>query len=212
MAYPRAKCFVIEPTGEVEVWLRRYSHRTNEVCPIRGFYHDAHTVIIKSIPAESTAKDYEGNTNTIGDFFDHGDPRWPTHCQCGYEMKPYDEWQYFPQTLYRRLDDPSVRPFLLRDAPVGALWRSEHMEEYERYRGVDGQSWTVRTYGGDWLIDGPANNCTMKDDRVHKCWCRHGTAPEFHVDKNGVTCQAGAGSIVCGDYHGFLHNGWLTEG
>jgi hypothetical protein len=39
---------------------------------------------------------------------------------------------------------------------------------------------------------------------------KHGTAPNLHVDKAGLTCQAGAGSILCGNYHGFLHNGELT--
>jgi hypothetical protein len=29
----------------------------------------------------------------------------------------------------------------------------------------------------------------------------------LHVDKNGNTCAAGAGSIITGKWHGFLHNG-----
>lgn len=65
-----------------------------------------------------------------------------------------------------------------------------------------------------WNIDGRASNCTMKDDRTHRCWVRHGdpTRPEtLHVDKNGDTCSAGAGSILAGDYHGFLHNGQLVK-
>ena len=33
-----------------------------------------------------------------------------------------------------------------------------------------------------------------------------------HVDKSGDTCAAGAGSILIGGYHGFLHNGYLTDG
>jgi hypothetical protein len=51
------------------------------------------------------------------------------------------------------------------------------------------------------------------DDDVHKCWVRHGDprTGELHVDKNGVTCSAGAGSILSGSYHGFLHNGYLVE-
>lgn len=48
------------------------------------------------------------------------------------------------------------------------------------------------------------------DARPHKCWVRHGEPPDLHVDKAGVTCNAGAGSILSGDYHGFLHNGFLT--
>lgn len=52
--------------------------------------------------------------------------------------------------------------------------------------------------------------CGCGEKTVHKCWCRHGEAPNFTVDKNGVTCIAGAGSIQIGNYHGFLQNGFLT--
>jgi len=61
--------------------------------------------------------------------------------------------------------------------------------------------------GHEWNIDSRASNCTMKEDRLHRCWCRHGEPPNVTVDKIGVTCQAGAGSILMGDFHGFLTNG-----
>jgi hypothetical protein len=62
-----------------------------------------------------------------------------------------------------------------------------------------------------WNIDGRASNCTLLDERTHRCWVRHGDPfkGELHVDKAGHTCAAGAGSIGFGenfrDYHGFLH-------
>lgn len=58
-----------------------------------------------------------------------------------------------------------------------------------------------------------ARNCTMPDDTTHKCWVRHGRPEDgsLHVDKNGHTCGAGAGSIDTGKWHGFLHNGELVE-
>lgn len=68
----------------------------------------------------------------------------------------------------------------------------------------------VVTPGGEWMIDARARNCTMPEDKLHRCWCRHGEPPELTVDKNGLTCTAGAGSIQCGNYHGFLQNGYLT--
>jgi hypothetical protein len=61
-----------------------------------------------------------------------------------------------------------------------------------------------------WNIDGRASNCDMPDERLHRCWCRHGEVPEITVDKVGHTCNAGAGSIQSGDYHGFLINGEFT--
>jgi hypothetical protein len=66
-----------------------------------------------------------------------------------------------------------------------------------------------------WDIDSRARNCTMPDDRTHRCWVVHGETPNLHVDKNGYTCNAGAGSIQAGDgpndYHGFLDHGIVTE-
>ncbi len=64
-----------------------------------------------------------------------------------------------------------------------------------------------------WGIDGRASNCTMKSDNEHRCWVRHGDPSQgnLHVDKNGITCSAGAGSIDTGKFHGFLHNGYLKS-
>jgi len=63
-----------------------------------------------------------------------------------------------------------------------------------------------------WYIDSRASNCTRRDDPAHRCWVRHGTIGEaLHVDKNGNTCSAGAGSISMPGYHGFLHGGQLVE-
>jgi hypothetical protein len=68
----------------------------------------------------------------------------------------------------------------------------------------------VTTPGGDWNIDSRASNCTLKNDRLHRCWIRHGAPPNITVDKAGKTCAAGAGSIQAGSYHGFLRNGQFT--
>lgn len=66
---------------------------------------------------------------------------------------------------------------------------------------------------GWWFIDSRANNCTKRGDHhpmKHRCWVRHGTVGDpLTVDKNGDTCAAGAGSIQCASWHGFLQNGVL---
>lgn len=60
-----------------------------------------------------------------------------------------------------------------------------------------------------------AANCTMKNDRIHRCWIISGEAPNWTASKNGLTCTAGAGSILCQPiahqpgWHGFLRNGVL---
>jgi len=78
--------------------------------------------------------------------------------------------------------------------------------------GPDGKSYVCVCPGNNWWhIDSQASNCTKPDDKEHRCWCRHGEAPDFTVDKVGNTCSAGAGSIAIGSYHGFLRNGYLTD-
>jgi hypothetical protein len=68
--------------------------------------------------------------------------------------------------------------------------------------------------GDHWDIDSRASNCTLPNDGLHRCWVRHGDPRRgdlIHVDKNGLTCRAGAGSIVVPNWHGFLHKGFLKS-
>lgn len=63
-----------------------------------------------------------------------------------------------------------------------------------------------------WDVNGRASNCTLPDDTLHRCWVVHG-APEqenLHVDKAGLTCDAGAGSLDTGRWHGHCLGGELT--
>lgn len=100
----------------------------------------------------------------------------------------------------------------MEDMPVGAMWNATWLNKCEGLTGPDGLSLHVRLPDGhEWNIDGRASNCDMKDDHVHKCWVRHGVPPVLTVDKNGVTCHAGAGSIATDKYHGFLTDGYLVE-
>jgi hypothetical protein len=106
----------------------------------------------------------------------------------------------------------------LRDAGPGAMWFATWLDlegtSPQRYYGFDNQfspPLIVRTPGGDWNVDSRASNCTLPNDKIHRCWCRHGEAPNITVDKNGATCAAGAGSIISGDYHGFLRDGKLIR-
>ena len=75
-----------------------------------------------------------------------------------------------------------------------------------------GPSLHVITPGGVWNIDQRASNCNQTQDTIHRCWVRHGEPPFVTVDKQGRTCSAGAGSIRCGAYHGFLREGRLVLG
>lgn len=103
--------------------------------------------------------------------------------------------------------------------PAGAMWFAPWYKDLgPRYNAPDGTCLVVNTPAGAWTIDSKSSNCGRPDDDVHKCWVRHGVAPEITVDKNGNTCSAGAGSImqsIAGghkaNYHGFLRNGYLEE-
>jgi hypothetical protein len=108
--------------------------------------------------------------------------------------------------LYRRAE--TAETFRLSEAPVGAMWDAT----WWPIKGPDGRTVVVRLPGNhDWVIDGRAANCAMPNDDDHRCWVRHGEPPDLTVDKCGVTCAAGAGSILVPTYHGFLRNGFLEE-
>lgn len=118
------------------------------------------------------------------------------------------------------------------DLPVGAVWEMlrddrESPHNWRQSPRPDGKVYIIHRPnkqdrrvlvvklpdGHDWVIDSRCNNCTLPDDDKHWCWVRHGRPEDgtLHVDKNGRTCSAGAGSIATSKYHGFLHHGKLTN-
>jgi hypothetical protein len=134
------------------------------------------------------------------------DQSWPTHCACGYAFTEKDEWQQFHDRIYS--DGPQQWP--KRQLPVGAMFFADWYPKNMFWDNKEDDHLFVLTPGGEWDIDSRASNCTLPNDRLHRCWVRHGEPPNIHVDKNGHTCAAGAGSIALPGYHGFLHNGYLT--
>jgi hypothetical protein len=98
---------------------------------------------------------------------------------------------------------------ILDGAPAGSCWE----DGTGRTRGPDGRGLIVRCPDGfNWSIDGRCSNCNLPQDTAHRCWVRHGRPEDgtLHVDKDGLTCSAGAGSIDTGRWHGFLHRGSLS--
>ena len=192
----RVKCFMIEPTGRYNYYLRRYSKE--HTCK-DGWCHNAMTFLHES-PVQKV----------IGDIHPHDDSHWPATCEkCCYQFQESDHWQLFHNELYKRGDNGEVLEFDRRKIPPGAMWYADWMNDF--HTGPDGRCLVVMTPGGEWIIDSRASNCTMPNDKEHKCWIRHGTPPMVTVDKTGgKTCAAGAGSIIAGNYHGFLVNGEFT--
>lgn len=125
-----------------------------------------------------------------------------------------DDWEGgIGRPRYRRLDTGEE---LRGELPIGALYvaKDEPAGRWSYPKGSDGLSvWCVvpeKRGIHHWCIDSRASNCTMKTDDQHRCWVRHGTfGGTIHVDKSGLTCAAGAGSILTDGWHGFLHNGEL---
>lgn len=207
------KCFMIEPNGEGLVSLRRYSRGTaGSGWTCETGWHEAMTPIGKCRywrkPDPSDARPGRWVYAHDASAVPREDPHWPTHCKCGYAFTAEDVWQVFTDRIYV---GPDGAEHSLRNPPPGALWWAEWLEDLEGWwKGPDGRVLMAQTPGGQWCIDSRASNCTMPDDNEHRCWVRHGTPPDIHVDKNGKTCAAGAGSIISGNYHGFLHNGYFT--
>lgn len=132
---------------------------------------------------------------------------WDGSCEaCGAPI-PWDD----PDNVYGSSGNTPVY-----DTPSGRLepgclyWVDQHPDRacFARWTNCDGRHLhAVLPTGQHWDIDSRAANCGSPDDTEHRCWIRHGTPPAVHVDKNGRTCSAGAGSIAVPGWHGFLHDG-----
>lgn len=206
------KVFFLTATNPalVRVSLRRFARwQSDAPC-----HHDACVVIVDSAPASN----WPDSSGDHPDVIAHDDARWPSSCErCGYAFTPQDEFQIWRRQLHTGAPDGKL--YTLQDAPIGAMWdaswmRDDGLRAPSGLLGPDDLCLVVKTPGGDWMVDSRASNCTLPNDTTHKCWVRHGDprTGEVHVDKNGLTCAAGAGSIMIGKYHGFLHNSYLTDG
>ena len=129
-------------------------------------------------------------------------------CNCGCKQTFKNE-----REQWKRLDTGETTFDGAYSFGTGAMWFEEQWLSEGKHRdwdNDDGQHLVVRTPGGLWDIDSRASNCGSPNDRLHRCWIRHGIAPDITVDKVGLTCSAGAGSIISGKYHGFLRAGEFT--
>jgi hypothetical protein len=222
MTYPATPTYWLEATDLVSVGLRRYRSSGGAGFTCEDGYHSALVFTGEAPAVFNNVDEFDRRTIAPRPATPHDDAAWPTHCQCGYEFVEDDEWQDWQELIYQRSD--TGERFTLRSkqaydiggfpaAPPGACWDAWWMPG--NWRGPDGIALMVRCpNGSDWHVDGRASNCGRPDDKVHKCWVRHGDprAANVTVDKDGDTCAAGAGSIQAGDYHGFLQAGVLTAG
>ncbi len=203
------ECFFIVPAMRTRRSLRRYSHAP---CVAGKYsYHNADGPLLDVVPDEITDRHW---TARALDDWPHDDPRWPTKCDhCTYHFVGADFWQVFHDPVY--LDSVTGEEHSLRDRRPGMMWDAFWMGPH--YQGPDGRCLVVVCPdGSEWMIDGPASNCTEPADRgphgqAHRCWTRSGAPPRITVGKQfGRTCSAGGGSIAVPGYHGFLQDGRFT--
>jgi hypothetical protein len=202
VSYEAVSVFWAEPTDRVRLGLRRYVSGSDD-CPVDRYHHAL--VMIGEAPAEES----EGYLRVRDSDEYAGDPRWPAACSCGHPFDSSDTWQVWQDRIYRSADG---REWALRDLPPGAMFDAHWAPA--AWKGPDDISLVVVLPNGhSWHVDTESSNCTRKGES-HSCWVRHGDprTGQMHVDKDGDTCAAGAGSIASGDYHGFLHHGALTAG
>ena len=209
-----AETFMLEETGRVNRYLRRFTYGQEAECsgqPEEGMGHDAWELMdqvedpfhgLDPEEKREAAEDAAENENrellqrgVRGDLWPHDDERWPEECElCGTPFGPDDEWMIYQRDLWTPVD-PELREEMgeleLADAPPGAMWDAYWLpHESEK----DGRCLVVQTPDGwEWVIDGPATNGGG--------WERKGKPP-------GITVSP---SIGTPGYHGFLIDGEFTE-
>jgi hypothetical protein len=197
---------MLERTDLFRQVLRRYTYSNRVECQAQpGWGHDAS---VQLEPLVSIDTDLEGAIFESAD----NDPRWPTKCAaCDYVFTDEEEAQSMAHRLYRKPCGTLVGTRDLdRSSDAGAMWFVPWYDQI--FKPQLEHCLVVLTPGGEWVVDSQATNCTIADDRGqegHHCWSIEGTLPKITVGKRGPTCGAGAGSILCGTYHGFLRNGRL---
>lgn len=177
------KCFWIEPTSEVRLWLRRYADRPDRKCDLPHGYHDA----MRQWQDVGDLVDERGCIKALDPEQRPGfdDPRWPERCACGYVFQLDDQWDVFRDRIYSN-------GLPLREQPAGAMYDAYWYPE--KRRGADGKCLiVVLPDGHTWNVDGPASNGPG--------WTREGVPPL-------VTARP---SIQSPKWHGYLTAGELVE-
>lgn len=201
MAWP---CYLAEESGRSAAYLRRYRSDSDMRCPSMEGDHSYHTVSVR-VEDVPTTKTEEGYYESVPVENYRDDPRWPTHCTCGYEFDQTnfaeghasnsDVWQVLTHAMYVRKDGESGE-WPVSDLPPGAMFDAFWLP----WKGDDGISLSVVLPPDEpdrmnhvWHVDGPSSSGGH--------WTRSGDPPK-------VTATP---SILTGKYHGFLTDGALTD-
>jgi hypothetical protein len=194
------------------------NYKSEQSCPNccgggKPGYHNALT-LIRDVPELNAGK-------VFGEVADYPPEKWPTQCSdCG-ALVPMSESKstivgQSATVVHRQVFTKRLYNTASGSPEPGDLYES-HWHESGKciyWDNCSGQHLQAVLPNGDhWDLNSRASNCTMRQDRTHRCWIVSGDPRDgtVHVDKNGVTCAAGAGSIAVEGYHGFLHHGHFTS-
>lgn len=170
------RLYMIVESGFCRREFRRFvfSAKASPKCPGPASYHDA-SVVVERLYLD---RDF----SMIPDFDTMKDPRWPSHCACGYMFQLDDEWQENRFKLWSGA--PDGKEYALRDKllPPGAC----RVED-------DGLIFVRLPDGEDFCPTFPG---------MREQWTVSGTPPNltFAPSINAV-----------GTYHGFVSAGALSD-
>lgn len=190
MSWP---CFLLTPTDRAWRSLRRITLRDTVACALSRYGHHA-VVEIGDGPFALTA---EGTYPVLN--WPKDDPRWPTHCACGYAFQPEDYWACDQDLIFHTPDGRACGTHhrlrgTERAAPAGAMWVATWVPAGDAWSGPDGRCLVVMLPDGmEWMIDGRA--------RSGGRWTRTGEPP-------AITARP---SIASPGYHGWLTAGVLSD-
>ncbi|MDQ4119906.1 MAG: hypothetical protein M3209_00380 [Acidobacteriota bacterium] len=207
----RVKCFFAKETTKVRRYLRRHA---SGACPSKyRTFHNAERLFDEIEVPVPNGDGCESDERMISEAPEENEKSgYPTECEyCDYRFSDSDGYQFRTERLYRNEETSEL--YALRDLPPGAIYYASWMDRIYKPQ-LEHCIIVILPNGNPWMIDSQANNCTIPEDhnqRQHHCWIIEGKLPTINVSKNGKTCQAGAGSILSGSYHGFLRNGYLEE-
>jgi hypothetical protein len=193
---------------KVEPVQARYIHEVGTRCTLR-IYWTGNCVINGSDRGYHNAEKGDQKTSNLrdwhfgGEISDRKPYEWADRChECGTFAPPFAIRQIFYTRLW---DTQSGQP------EPGDLFFDDTMHHEGHcliWNNCDKPHLNGVIPTGEWWdADSRARNCTLPDDKTHRCWIRHGEPPLVTVDKNGYTCTAGSGSIQTARWHGFLRDG-----
>lgn len=177
-------CIFVEQIPFGNRTLRRSYGFAENVCPTHKYGHNA-TVDIEPGPGELQDGMMDGVWACVKD-----DPRWPTHCDCGFEFTVSNSYKYLDFSAHWR--NVATGEIITGDLPVGALYYSDWLS----WRGEDGHSLTCVTPVAHWNIDHPSTP-------QNRPWKRTGTPPIVTATPSILFPSLG--------FHGWLTNGVLRE-